>query len=77
MGIFDFLYQILYSTIICAVINSILKLLSLSENNIIEIKKQINLKLAFYKSKSFKKYLKLKYIIFYIFSFLLLNSFYY
>ena len=79
-GNFDFLYQItqiLYSTIIWSIINSILKLLSLSENNIIEIKKYRNLKLAFDKSNSIKKYLKLKYNTFYIFSFLLLIFFWY
>ena len=46
-GIFDFLFQIqqiLYSTIICSVINTTLKQLSLSEKNILEIKKKKILK---------------------------------
>ena len=52
-GIFDFLFQlqqILYSTIICAVINITLKQLSLSEKNILEMKKE----------KDFKKAMKIQ-----------------
>ena len=74
-GFFDFLYQIqqiLYSTIICAIINLILKELSLSERNILEIKKEIKYKKAINKSKMIIKRIKLKFLIFFIVSTILL-----
>ena len=64
--------QILYSTIICAVINTLLKLLSLSESDLLGIKKQKTLKKATFKSKQIKKYIKIKFLIFFILSILLL-----
>ena len=79
-GKFTFLYQIiqiLYSTLICAVINTILKLLSLSENKILEIKGEQNFELALDKSKDVKKYIKIKYILFFVLGFLLLSFFWY
>ena len=42
-GSFNFIYQlpqILYSTMICSVINALVKSLSLSEKNILEIKQE-------------------------------------
>jgi hypothetical protein len=74
-GVFDLLYQIvqiMYSTIITAVINTVLKLLSLSESNILEIKKQKNFKKALLKSQKIKIFLFKKFIIF-----LLLVLYYY
>ena len=74
-GNYNFLYQIIqifYSTLICGVINTTLKLLSLSENSILKIKNQKNFKLALDNSKNIKKYIKIKYIIFFIFNLLLL-----
>ena len=79
-GKFTFLLQIiqiLYSTLICAVINTILKLLSLSENKILEIKGEQNFELALDKSKDVKKYIKIKYILFFVLGFLLLSFFWY
>ena len=79
-GTFNFIYQImqiLYSTIICAVINTILKLLSLSEKNIIEIKQQKNYVQVIKKSKTIEKRIKIKFIIFFILSFLFLIFFWY
>ena len=70
-GIFNFLYntpQIIYSTIISAVINMIVKSLSLTESKILELKKEktelrLNVKIV-----EIKKSLKLKFILFYIIS---------
>ena len=70
-GIFDFLFQIqqiLYSTIICSVINTTLKQLSLSEKNILEIKKKKDFKKATKKSKKIKNYIQIKLLIFFILS---------
>ena len=79
-GVFDFIYQIqqiLYSTIICAVINVILKKLSLSERNILEIKQQQNYQNVTDKSKNIEKCIKIKFGIFFILTVLLLVFFWY
>ena len=77
-GKYDFIYQIpkiLYSTIISSIINYIIKFLSLSEKNILELKyekKNIN--------KNFIKVIKclnIKFIIFYLFTFILLIFFWF
>ena len=80
-GIFNFIYhfpQIIYSTIISAVINIIVKKLSLTEKQIVELKGEKNS--IDFDSKILKnlKYLKLKFILFYIISgiFLLFFWFY-
>ena len=76
----SFIYQIpqiLYSSIISSTINSLLKILSLSDKNILEIKKQKNLIEAINKSKSIKRYLSIKFVIFFIFGILLLLFFWY
>ena len=70
-----FLFQIvhiMYALLICSSINTTLKLLSLSEKNILEIKKRKTLKDAFVKSKDIQQLFKIKYIFFFVFSFLLL-----
>ena len=79
-GGFDFLLQItqiLYSIIICAIINSILKLLSLSEKNILDIKSQNDFIKANNKTKSIERYIKIKIMIFFILSILFLLFFWY
>ena len=78
-GSFNFIFQIpqiLYSTIISSFINIIIKLLSLSEKNILEIKNEKNNKIE--KSKKIIKCLNIKFILFFIISiiFLLLFWFY-
>ena len=77
-GIFNFIYQIkkiLYSTMISSAINIFIKFLSLSENNIIELKKEKkNLEI---KSKNILKCLKIKFFFFFLFSFLFLFIFWY
>ena len=79
-GSFNILFQIpqiLYSTLICALINLILKRLSLSEKQILIIKKEKDYKEAKKKSKKIKSCLKAKLIIFFVFSFLLMLFFWY
>ena len=70
-GIFNFIYnipQIIYSTIISAVINIIVKSLSLSENKILELKKEKTEVKLNNKILEIIKSLKLKFILFYIIS---------
>ena len=79
-GKFDFIYQlphILYSTIISAIINLLIKFLSLSEKIIIQLKNELN-------EKNYKiiipkkiKCLKIKFILFYILSFIFLIFFWF
>ena len=69
--------QILYSSIISSIINLLLKLLSLSEKNILTIKKQKNLDEAIKKSKDVKMNLMIKFFIFFFFGNLLLLFFLY
>ena len=79
-GAFNFLYQIpqiLYSTLICAVINMILKTLSLTEKQILVIKQEKNFIEAEKKSKGIKNCLMAKLIIFFVISFLLMLFFWY
>ena len=77
-GEYNFIYQIpniLYSTIISSLINIIIKYFSLTEKNILEIKKEKNI----IKGKKFKifKYLTIKFIIFFILNFLFLLFFWF
>ena len=79
-GTFKLLYQIpliLYSSIITAFINSLLKYLSLTENTIIKLKKENNIDLVTLKAKKQEKVLMIKFIIFYIFSFIFMSFFWY
>ena len=74
-GTFNIINQIsiiLYSSLISTLIQQILKLLCLSENSILKIKKENQLMIAMKKSRNIEKCLKIKFIIFYIFSFLLI-----
>ena len=66
-GNFNIIYQIpqiLYSSVISAVINIKLKMLSLSEKNILVIKQEKDLKIATKKSKSIESCITIKFIIF-------------
>ena len=79
-GAFNILYQIpqiLYSTLVSTVINMLLKILSLSQKDILRIKKEKNNKIAMKKSKQIKHFIQIKFIIFFILSFLLLLFFWY
>ena len=79
-GSYNFLYQIpqiIYSSLVSTVISLILKKLSLSERDILLIKKEKNVKLLQKKGLEIKKCLKIQFIIFYIISFLLIFFFWY
>ena len=79
-GAFNIIYQIpqiLYSSIVSAVINMILKMLSLSENNILTIKQEKNMCVAIKKSKKIERYITIKFIIFFLLSTILLIFFWY
>ena len=79
-GAFDIIYQIpqiLYSTIISAIINMILKRLSLSEFQILSIKKEKNLSDALKKGKKIFNSLRIKIVIFFVLSFILSFCFWY
>ena len=79
-GIFDILFQIpqiLYSTVISAIINIILKTLSLSEKNILEIKLEKDYAKVVENSKKIEKCIIIKFIIFFILSFSFMIFFWY
>ena len=79
-GEYDLLYQIpqiFYSSVISSVINMILKLLSLSEKNIISMKQEKNLQLLIIKSRNIKSCISIKFIIFFLLSNVLLLFFWY
>ena len=79
-GNFDIIFQIpqiLYSTIISSVINIILKYLSLSEKQMLSIKKQNDYRKAEKEAKNIKKCINIKLALFFIISFLLMLFFWY
>ena len=79
-GAFDILFQIpqiLYSTLISAVINMILKTLSLSEKSILLIKEEKDYVKAIEKSKKTGKCIKIKFALFFILSILFMLFFWY
>ena len=79
-GIYNFIYQIpqiLYSSIVSSVINMILKKLSLSEKNFIDLKQEKDMEEFTKKSKSIGNNLFIKFIIFFILSNILLLFFWY
>ena len=76
-GLINRLPQMIYSTLVSTVINMILKKLSLSERNILEIKEEKEYLRALEKSKSTESILKLKFSLFFIISFLLMLFFWY
>ena len=79
-GVYNIIFQIpqiLYSTVISAIINTILKRLSLSEKQILMIKLEKDFILAQKKSISIKKCLKIKLTCFFILSLTLMIFFWY
>jgi len=79
-GAFNIIFQIpqiLYSTVISAVINLILKRLSLSDSQILSIKQEKNLRNAKILGDKILVCLKIKFIIFFIISFLFSLFFWY
>ena len=79
-GAYDIIFQIpqiLYSTVISAIINMILKRLSLSEKQILAIKLQSNYLIAQQNSKNIRMCIKIKLSIFFIFSFIFMTFFWY
>ena len=81
-GYFDILYQIpqiLYSSIVSSLANILLKYLSLSNDNILELKsgKYKNLTEAKQKAKQIHNSIKIKLIIFFIISLILMIFFFY
>jgi len=78
-GVFNFLFQlpqIIYSSLISSVINTIIKALSLSQKNIVDLKKEEHNNIR-KKSIDILNCLKLKFILFYILSFIFLLFFWY
>ena len=69
--------QIIYTILISGFSNRILKLLSLSERDFIELKHEKNYATMVSKSKTVKRCLVIKFIIFFILNFLLLFFFWY
>ena len=79
-GKFNFIYQIpqiIYSAISSGVINTIIKRLSLSSGDIIELKKEKNVDKIKIKEKEVLNKLRNKFILFFILSFILLVTFWY
>ena len=64
--------QIIYSSFITVVINTILRQLSLSENDILTIKQAKFMKSSTKKAKEVENYLRIKFIIFFVVSFILI-----
>ena len=74
-GEFNFIYQLpsmLFSSIIPGIINMLLRHLSLSERNILKIKKENNMKTIMTISKNIKKCLIIKFVAFFTLNFILL-----
>ena len=79
-GAFNFLYQIpqiIYSSLISSILNMILKTLSLSERNILQIKHEKKIKNLDNTAKDVTKTLNYKFLIYFIISFILLLLFWY
>ena len=79
-GAFNILFQIpqiLYSTVVSALINMILKMLSLSEKNILQLKEEKDPFKIAEKAKDIEKYIKIKFILFFILNFIFMSFFCY
>ena len=79
-GKFNFIYQIpqiIYSTLISTIINTLIKYLSLTEKNVIEFKQTENKEDFKLKLNKIFKTLKIKFILFFSFSFIFLVIFMY
>ena len=75
-GEYNFYYripQIVYSTLIPAVINMILRTLALSEKAIIELKETVDICNSLNKSKNVQSCLKIKFISFFLLSFIIIG----
>ena len=69
--------KILYSTIISSIINTIIRFLSLSENDILKLKNDKNIKDLNLRKKKLYKCLRIKFLWFYKLSFFFLSLFWY
>jgi len=79
-GKYNFLYQIpqiLYSSIISRIIDSIIKILAISQDNIVEIKQEKENKDLDKKYQRLMRKLKFKFILFFIITFIILALFWY
>ena len=79
-GEFNFIYQfpkMIYSNIICTLINYFINFFSSSQKNILEIKKEKAIKLPINLFNKLNRCLKIKFILFYLFSFIFLFIFWY
>ena len=79
-GIFNFIYsvpQIIYSSLISGIINPLIRFLSLTEKEILKIKKEKNYEKAKEKLSNSEKNIKIKFIIFFILGFIFLIAFWY
>ncbi len=79
-GSYNILYQIpqiLYSSVISSLINIILKQLSLSEKNLLQLKGDKTITNINEKSKSVESCLRIKFLLFFIISFILMLFFWY
>ena len=79
-GMFNFIFQlpqIIYSSLVSTVINMILQKLSISEDQILDMKKEKDVEKAKKKANNIKNRLKLKLIIFIILSSVLMLFFWY
>ena len=79
-GSYNLIYQIpklIYSTLVSSLINTILKLLALTESNILRIKNEKNIKEITTKVKSIRACITIKFIAFFISSSFLLLFFWY
>ena len=79
-GKYHFIYQlpqIIYSSIISSVLNSLLKFLSLSENDILELKQIRNKDNIIKRNKSLYNKLNIKFLLFFILSTIFLLFFWY
>ena len=79
-GKYNFIFQIpqiLYSTLVSTAIHVILKILSLTEKNVLELKDIIDNKIIMKKAKKIENCLKIKFIIFFILSFVFMVFFWY
>ena len=79
-GAYNIIYQIpkiLYSSVVSISINMILKLLSLSEKNILKLKQEKNMRNGVYISKNIEKCINIKFTLFFLLSLLLMSFFWY
>ena len=79
-GSFDFIYQLpknIYSSVISIVLNMILKILALTNDKIIDFKKIRKTKHINKNGKKLKKIIRIKFILYFIFSFMFLIFFWY